>query len=129
MRLQRVAIIVAICWTVLVGVFFLFGPVYVSVSGSYGLNPARELHRATKASATGFEVNGAGGFVPLAFPVVLAAAPLFARRSRRVIMLLTGTLLLAFCILAALSVGIFYLPAALLILFGAIPSRQAARAT
>jgi hypothetical protein len=79
--------------------------------------------------ATGFQVNGYGGMAPIVFPIVLAASPLFADKSRRVVQLVAGTLLLAFCMLAALSIGAFYLPGAILTLLGAIPSREVPRAT
>ena len=130
MRLQRGLIVGAIAWSVLIGIFFMFGPVYVTASASYGADPAGSpAAQPIERHATGFQVNGYGGMGPIVFPIVLAAAPLFAGKSRRVVQLVAGTLLLVFCMLAALSIGAFYLPAAILTLLGAIPSREVPRAT
>jgi hypothetical protein len=130
MRVQRALIVGAIAWTVLIGIFFMFGPVYVTASASYGANqPGSPAVKPIETHATGFQVNGYGRMGPIALPIVLAAAPLFAGKSRRVVQLVAGTLLLVFCMLAALSIGAFYLPAAIVTLLGAIPSRHVPGAT
>jgi hypothetical protein len=130
MRLQRAFMVGAIAWSILIGIFVMFGPVYVVASASYGVDqPGSSGVQPIERHATGFQVNGYGGMVPIVFPIVLAVAPLFAGKSRRVVQLVTGTLLLLFCVLAALSIGAFYLPAAILTLLGAILSREVPRAT
>jgi hypothetical protein len=114
----------AIAWTVLAGIFVMFGPMYVTASASYSANErGSQVGPTIERHATGFQVNGSGGMIPLIFPIVLAAAPLFADKSRRAVQLGSGALLLMFCMLGALSIGEFYLPAAILTLLGAIPSR------
>ena len=128
MRFQRAAIVAAVCWTLLVGLFLMFGPTYVVADASYDLGGRPSQTGATHL-ATQFEINGGGNFFALVFPVILAAVPLFGRNARRTLALATGALLLVFSILAALSVGAFYLPAATLLLLSAIPSRDHRRAT
>jgi hypothetical protein len=126
MRFQRLAIIGAICWTVLVGYWFSFGSasVVVTISGSDG----REQHALATQRAAQLAIEGGSPFLALVYPVILAAVPLFAQSSRRVL-LLVGTMLLGFSILGAASGGVFHVPAALLLLLAAIPSRDHTRAT
>ena len=93
-------------WAVLL--FFAFGPVYSS-------------------GRSGLEVNGLYIFVPLMVPVVLtgiAAATLrFTDRTKPVrgwFLWAPFGLLMGFCVISALSIGIFCLPSALLLLVAAI---------
>ena len=127
MRLQRTAIIAAVCWTVLVGLVLMFAPTYVVANGSYSVGSQASEHGATHF-ATQFQIDAQASFFALIFPVILAAVPLFARSARRTLALAAGALLLVFSILAALSVGVFYLPAAALLLLSAIPFRDHTRA-
>jgi len=56
-------------------------------------------------------MSGRRVLIPLVFPVIVAAAALFVRR--RVVRLIAAPLLLGFCVLGVMSVGLFYFPAAL----------------
>ena len=98
--------------------YFLFGPAY---SGSDGDN------------ATLVEVNGLSAALLLVVPVALTAVTLIASlpnppRPRLMLILRWASfaLLLAFCAVSILSIGIFYLPAAIAALVAALvgPSRQ-----
>ena len=117
---QRLAIIVAICWTAFLGFLFSSGVAYLFfITDTDG--PAQKTMAAHHAAQ--FAVDGRQRpFIGLVFPVILAAAPLFAQRSRRALLLVVGTMLLVLSILGSDSGGVFYLPAAMLLLFAAIPS-------
>jgi hypothetical protein len=128
MRLQRAAVIAAIAWTVLVAWFFLFGTVGGTLTASHGVVQRGKL-MPTASYSTGFKSQQPTGLVAIAFPMVLAAAPLFARRERRTVLFVTGILLLVLSVLTASSGGLFYVPAALLLLLGTIRASNAPRAT
>jgi hypothetical protein len=124
MRFQRLAIIGAICWTALVGYLFSSGSAYVVLTSGSNGRDQQAAHRVAQLA-----IEGGRPFLALAFPVILAAIPLFGQNSRRALLLVAGTMLLVFSILGAASGGVFYLPAALVLLLAAIPSRQHTRAT
>ena len=93
-------------------IFFLFGPVY----------------RPT--GATLIEVNGLSAALLVVIPVALTAITLIATLPNpahpRLMLILRWAafvLLLIFCIAGALSIGIFYLPAAIAALVAAIARR------
>ncbi len=95
-------------------IFFLFGPVY----------------RPT--GATLIEVNGLSAALLIVIPVALTAITLNASlpgatRPRLMLILRWASfaLLLLFCIAGALSIGIFYLPAAVAALVAAISGKSA----
>ena len=95
-------------------IFFLFGPVY----------------RPT--GATLIEVNGLSAALLIVIPVALTAITLNASlpgATRPGLMLILRwaafVLLLIFCIAGALSIGIFYLPAAVAALVAAISCKSA----
>ena len=98
--------------------FFLFWPVYKSSSSD---------------TSTLVEVNGLWSALLLVIPVALTAVTLIATlpapthpRILLTIRWASFALLLAFCAVSALSIGIFYLPAAIATLVLAIvgPSRR-----
>ena len=110
--------IIAALWATGVALLFLFGPVYetstseysVTVSGGQIASPERQGH------ATGLQANGPQIAFVLAIPIVLALLPLAFRKHQRASFLGAGALTLAFCVLGAMSVGVFYFPTALLLL-------------
>ena len=118
MRFQRLAIIGAICWAALVGYLFLSGSAHVVFIRESG---GPEQRAEASQGLAHLSIEGERPFLALAFPVILAAVPLFAQRSRRMLLLLAGILLFVFSILGAASGGTFYLPAATLLLLAAIP--------
>ena len=97
----------ALAWAA--AVFFTFAPTYSS-------------------GRTAIEVNGPGVIFLFLVPVVLTGIALIAIRfatnteeKRRAALIWVPTVaLLGFCVLAALSIGLFYLPAALALLTAAI---------
>lgn len=110
----------ALAWVA--GAWFALGPVYQGASISS--EPAGEVSRST---ATLLEVNGWYGALALLVPVILTGIPVLANRltrksqTRRVVLLWgPAALLLGFCFLAILSIGPFYLPAALALLVAAL---------
>jgi hypothetical protein len=106
-------------WATGVALYLLFAPTYgtaVTVIGPNASAPGDVSTRVT-GNVTSLEVNGPRILITLAIPIVLALSPLAFRRHRRRALLAAGTLTLGFCILGALSIGWFYLPTALLLLF------------
>jgi len=113
--------------------FFLFWPAYSGVSVSPG-----ESGMSSVSGETLIEVNGLWAALLLVIPVALTAVTLVASlpnppRPRIMLTLRWASfaLLLAFCAVSILSIGIFYLPAAIATLVSAIvvPFRQSGRAT
>ena len=108
---------IAALWATVVALFFLFGPTYgtstseysVTASGGQVASPQFERH------ATGLEVNGPRVAFVLIIPIILALLPLAVRKHQRAAFLGAGALTLAFCVLGAMSVGMFFLPTALLL--------------
>jgi hypothetical protein len=71
------------------------------------------------------EANGVSVLGVLALPVLLAGVGLVAARSRRrSIVLAVMVALVAFCLLALASVGLFYLPAAAALVIAVVGWRQ-----
>jgi hypothetical protein len=119
MKFQRLAIVGAICWTVIAG-YLLF-----DVGGYVQVSTALTIKEFSAATNRTFQFDlGRRSFLAIAFPVVLAAAPLFANASRRFVLLISGTLLLIFSILGAAAGAALYMPAALLLLVAAIAWRS-----
>ena len=108
------------------GGWLAFAPVYQGASQTASLlgEPAGEIVRHT---STLIEQNGLQVVPLLLAPIVLTAIALLALRLtndrhavRRVLLWVPVALLLGFCVLAILSIGIFYLPAAIALLVAAI---------
>jgi len=110
--------IIAALWATAVALFFLFGPVYETSTSEYSVtvssgqvatSPERVGH------TTGLHANGPQIAFVLAIPILLALLPLAFRKHQRAAFLGAGALTLAFCVLGAMSVGMFFLPTALLL--------------
>ena len=108
------------------GAWFALGPVYQSESLAATVpgEPAGEVSRST---ATLLEVNGLHGALMLLVPVILTGIALLtiqltnkSQTSRAVLLWGPVVLLLGFCFVAILSIGLFYLPAALVLLVAAM---------
>jgi hypothetical protein len=86
-----------------------------SVSGidSAGVAYERTSHE------TLLETNGAGVLVVLAVPVVLVGLAVLGGRRRPSVRRAVGAVMLIGCLLGALSIGLFFLPAAVLVLASA----------
>ena len=118
---QSVLIAIAILWATGVASFFLFAPTYETAFASYGPDtPASEVARTEiRGHATALEVDGPHIIFVLSIPILFALLPLAFQRHRRAALLGVAALTLSFCSLGALSVGVFYLPTALLLLLAA----------
>ena len=91
-----------------------------------GVEQVRVTHRAAE---TLLQHEGPGVLVVLAVPVVIALAAVFGTRSRHrsgVRMVLASMLMLG-CMLGAMTVGIFYIPAAVALLLSAAVTRASTR--
>jgi hypothetical protein len=114
--LQRLSLITAFFWTAAVGLFNVFGPIYALGSqGSAGDRYGNQIHTPI---VLGYQSGLEGGGAWIAFivmiPVLLAGAPLLIhRREARIV---SGSLLLVFCVVGAASIGLLYLPAAILLI-------------
>ena len=114
----------ALAWVA--GAWLALGPVYQSesIAATIPGEPAGEVSRST---ATLLEVNGLHGALMLLVPVILTGIALLAiqltnksQASRVVLLWGPVVLLLGFCFVAILSIGLFYLPAALVLLVAAL---------
>jgi hypothetical protein len=78
--------------------------------------PIYTVHGNQPASATLVEVNGAWAAVPVTFPVVIALVPLMYRKQAvRVV----AAILMGGFALIAMSIGLFYLPSAIVMVLAA----------
>ncbi len=114
----------ALAWAA--GLWFVFAPVYrgVSVTSSMPGEPAGEVTRHT---ATLVEVNGLYVLWLLLIPVLLTGLALLAIRftdagqaRRKALLWVSALTLLAVCVVGILSIGLFYLPAALALLVATV---------
>ena len=86
-------------------VFLLVWPVYS------GFNGERATH------ATLLQINGWWAVVPVMFPVVVALVPVVFRR--QVARIVAAIVMCAFVLISGFSIGMFYLPAGVLMLLAA----------
>jgi hypothetical protein len=116
--------LVAALWATVVGVYLLIAStwdrsfaVITSVPPTtYEVVKNKLLDYASIVAVTGFD-SASGLFIP----TLLALCPLAIRRHRRAALLVTGGLTLAVCLAwPSSSIGILYLPTALLLLFAAV---------
>jgi hypothetical protein len=90
----------------------------LSTRSALASRPSSSASCATSCTAairaTLLEINGAWAIVPVMFPVVVALKPVvYARRAARVI---AAILIGGFTIAGGLSIGLFYIPAAIAML-------------
>ncbi|MCY3639326.1 MAG: hypothetical protein OXG80_09560 [Chloroflexi bacterium] len=105
--------------------FFIFWPVYSGVSVRAG-----ESGSSSVSGKTLIEVNGLWAALLIVLPIIFTAIALIASLPSvarpRLMLTLRWTafaLLFTFCAVGALSIGIFYLPAAIAALVAAIAAR------
>jgi hypothetical protein len=120
MRVTRIGAICSLLLAVAAGLGLVVWPcAYRGVEAAGGGGPARHLC-ATLVKANGVRVLGV-----LALPVLVAGVGLVAvRRRRRGMLLVVMVALVAFCVLALASVGLFYLPAAVALVIAAVGWRH-----
>lgn len=111
-------VIAALAVNALTTVLLLRAPLYGS-SASTATSDGRLTARTD--SATLFDVNGWNAIVPLLIPVLIAGLPLLAPSRRPAVLgrSMSAFILLAFVVLGAMTVGLFYLPSALLMTIAA----------
>ena len=114
----------ALAWVA--GLWFVFGPVYRSVSGTPSV-PGEPAGEVTRHTATLLEANGLWVLWLLFIPILLSGLALSAIRFtdagqaiRKVFLWLPTLVLLAFCAVGIFSIGLFYLPVALALLVAAV---------
>ena len=125
-KAQQALSFIAALWATVVALFFLFGPVYGTSTGEYSVTApgGQVMSPQFKGHASGLEVNGPHIAFVLVIPIILALLPLAVRKHQRLSFIVAGVLLLAFCIVGAMSVGMFYLPSALLLLLAGATTKS-----
>jgi len=100
-------------------VLFLFAPLGMEESASS--SGATEQHSVSLLQMNGWRVA-----IVLAIPVVFAAVPVIFRRSAhaRTLCVAAAVLLCTYCVLGALSIGLYYAPAAGLMIAAAATTRN-----
>jgi hypothetical protein len=102
---------IAFLLAVALGVFLLFAPSYTGTTNQPG--HAQTFKRSL------LEVNGPTALVAVDIPILLTAIPLFVPRLR----LMAAAVLSVFAIVAGFSIGLFYVPCAILLW---LPQRERA---
>ena len=113
----------AALWATVVGVYLLIAStwdrsfaVITSIPPSaFEVVKNKLLDYASVVAVTGFD-SASGLFIP----ALLAISSLAIRKYRRVALLVTGGLTLAICLTWPFSIGVLYLPTAVLLLFAAV---------
>jgi hypothetical protein len=113
----------AALWATVVGVYLLiastwdrsFAVITSIPPTTFEVVKNKLLDYASVVAVTGFD-SASGLFIP----TLLALCPLAIRKYRRVALLVTGGLTLAICLVWPFSIGVLYLPTAVLLLFAAV---------
>ena len=113
----------AALWATVVGVYLLiastwdrsFAVITSIPPTTFEVVKNKLLDYATVVAVTGFD-SASGLFIP----ALLALCSLAIRKYRRVALLVTGGLTLAICLVWPFSIGVLYLPTAVLLLFAAV---------
>ena len=119
--------LIAALWATVVGAYLLIAATYdrsfaVITSTpltTYEVVKNKLLDYASVVAVTGF--NSASG---LFIPTLLALFPLGMRKYRRGALLVAGGLTLAVCLIWPFSIGVLYLPGALLLLVAALRTNE-----
>ena len=119
--------LIAALWATVVGVYLLVAATYDRSFGvitsipptTYEVVKDKLLDYASVVAVTGFD-SASGLFIP----TLLALFPLAIRKYRRGALLLAGGLTLAVCLVWPFSIGVLYLPTALLLLVGALRTNE-----
>jgi hypothetical protein len=103
--------VVSLGLAVAAAIFLLIVPAYS------GFNGTRATH------ATLMDVNGQWVIIPVMFPVVVALMPLLF--PGRVVRIITTIIIGGFSLIASFTIGLFYLPAAVVMLMATSATRPA----
>ena len=118
---QNIVPLLAALWATLVGAYLYWAATY-DLSVVYfgpGMSPFELMKNRVIAYAGVVAVTGARSASGLFIPSVLALLPLAMRKYRRGALVVAGVLTLGVCLLWPFSIGVLYLPTALLLLFAA----------
>ncbi len=129
--MRRAANWFALAWTILVGGFFLFGPVYGTTTSATAISPAGPVGAPMRSGAAGLAAaTGLWAYVVLALPALLAAVPLLVSpaRPRRRLNLAFAAFLGLFALVGAASIGLFYVPVAIALIVAAVAEPRVAAA-
>lgn len=130
--IRRTANWLILIYTVTVGGYLLYGPVYGTQASTIVITPEGTAEPVTSRGTAGLAaVEGPSAYVFVAIPMLVAAAPLATRnrRLRRGLNIAAGAAFGALALLAIASVGLLYAPAAFGLGLAAIlepPARAAA---
>ncbi|UUT35940.1 hypothetical protein [Microbacterium elymi] len=119
MNAARVLQIIGFALTLAAGVALCFLPAFQSVTSD------SDGHQATRTQ-TLLQMQGSAYLLVLVIPVLIAAVPLLLRgRAWRVSSIVAAVLLGVFALVGALSIGVFYLPAAIVeVVAACLPVRR-----
>ncbi len=100
-----------------------------SISSSMTANGVEQVRVTHRAAETLLQHEGPGVLIVLAVPVVLALAAVFGTWSRHRfgVRMVLACLLMLGCMLGAMTVGTFYMPAAVALLLSAAFTREPTR--
>jgi 4-amino-4-deoxy-L-arabinose transferase-like glycosyltransferase len=127
-RTTAVLAYAALGWTVLAAAALAVAPLVTTesmgaTSGSGTVVRVTETTSSTVTHDSLVESEGAGVLVVLLVPVAVALVGAIARgRAARHVRIGTGCVLLVLCVLGAMSIGVFYLPAPILLLVAGVKS-------
>ena len=116
MRLTRVAAFGGLLLALAAGLGLALWPcAYQGIETTGGANPEQQV------CASVVQANGVGVLGVLALPVLLAVVGLVAVRGRhRWLLVVMMVVLVAFCVLALASIGLFYLPATIALIIAVV---------
>lgn len=114
--------LIAALWATVVGLYLLIASTYDRSVGVLRFNPPvyEVLRDKLLDYATVVAVTGPGSAFGLFIPTLLALSPLAIRKHRRGALLVAGALTLGVCLIWPLSIGVLYLPTALLLLLAGV---------
>ena len=115
---RNIVPLIAALWASLVAAYLFFASTYDRSVVFFGPDMSRfEIARNEVIDyASAVAVTGPGSVFGLTIPIFLALSPLAIRKHRRGALLAAGALTLGVCLLWPLSIGVLYLPTALLLL-------------
>jgi hypothetical protein len=124
LSVKRVFQLVALVLALIAAVAALTLPLYATASSTAGSQVE------VLGTATALEVNGPSALVGVALPVLVAAAPLVFPDRLWAPSAVSAALLVIFVVVAGFSIGLFYLPTALVEVIAAfLPGRRPASPT
>ena len=116
-QVRTALIVAALLWAVMTSAWFSFVPTQREQEGELVINSAGRVVNE-KEELTFVEAHG-GWVVPLLLvPIAIAAAPL-ARGRTSTVTTACGVILVVLSLITGFSIGLYYMPSALLLLIGA----------